>query len=183
MCRRAFVRRQFNRIKECIPPKVRREMKRLLGKAVHKAVLIRDGEWVAMGAKKRIREVIRNTEKEYFGNIKRERQLPVDSRARDLFIEEQLHLGEYTWDSILLIQNPYGLAPLTALAVFTTKTACAVRSTVKGKLEKDDVTGTIQELTREHRVPILGLYPGEESQVVVELLDAGRNVTDKKELT
>lgn len=181
MGKRAYVKSRLNRMKECIPPKARQKIKKLMGKKVNEDILIRDGEWVAIGAKKCEADVIRKTGKTFSANIKTEQQLPMVSRSKDVFIEKQLKKEKYTWDNMLVIQNPYGLAPLTALAVFTTKKECAARFTVKGKLQKDDVTGTVQELTKHHRLPVLGLYPGEESTVIIELLDASGTVLDTKE--
>lgn len=180
MGKRAYVKSKLNRIKECIPPKARQQIKKLMGREVNEDILIRDGEWVAIGAKKCEADVIRKTGKTFSANIKAEQQLPMVSRSKDVFIEKQLKKEKYTWDNMLVIQNPYGLAPLTALAVFTTKEECAARFTVKGKLKKDDVTGTVKELTKYHRLPILGLYPGEESTVIIELLNASGAVLKSK---
>lgn len=181
MGKKAYIKRKLKRIRECIFPKAKQGVKRPDGTEVKDAIAVKDGEWVADGAKKYEKEVIRRTGKKFSSNIKKERQLPMVSRSMDVFIEKKLRKGNYTWDNMLVIQNPYGLAPLTALAVFTTKKGCAAKFTVKGKLQKDDVTGTVKEITKYHRLPILGLYPGEKSTVILELLDASGTVLDTKE--
>lgn len=180
MDKKAFLKSKYNRIKEMVPPETKIQIKKLLGKEVNEAVLIRGGAWVAAGAKKLEPEVIRKTGKKITGNIETEHQLPMVSRSRDVFIENQLQKGKYTWDRMLIIQNPYGLVPLSALALFTTKEACQVRFTVSGKLPKDDVTGTVHKWTKEHRLPILGLYPGRASSVTIDLLDKAEQVIDSK---
>ena len=63
----------------------------------------------------------------------------------------------YSLDEALIVVNPYGMSPLSAVAVFSTEEACGGTVTVKGKSAENDVTGTFEEAT-EHIVPIYGLY-------------------------
>jgi arylsulfate sulfotransferase len=57
---------------------------------------------------------------------------------------------------ITVTLNPSGLAPLSALAEFTTKLKCNVQVRVLGDIE---VTKNIEDFTTSHAIPILGLYP------------------------
>lgn len=180
MDKKTFLRNKYNKIKEYIPPETRRQLKKILGKEVYPDVLIRDGEWVSMHIEKCKNVVIRKKDKRYSANIRKEDLLPMESRAKDLFIERQLHKEVYTWDNMLVIQNPYGMAPLTALALFTTGKKCAARFTVKGKKEKDDVTGLVREFTNYHRLPIIGLYPDQENEVIIELIAMTGSVVKTK---
>ena len=68
--------------------------------------------------------------------------------------KQLLSSGEYTFDHMLVIKDPYGEAPLTALALFILEEPARVRVTTKGNLE---VTDFVTELPKkkEHRVPIL----------------------------
>ena len=87
----------------------------------------------------------------------------------------------YTWDDPMIIVNPYQIAPLTAVVLFDTPDSSGVRFTVKGKTEAADISGEIEHSVS-HRVPVIGLYPGMENTVVLELLDDSGNVTDTKEV-
>ena len=73
---------------------------------------------------------------------------------------EDLLVGE-----VSLEKNPYGTAPLTAEATFTTRIPTRVTLTVAGA---EPVTQTFAEAT-EHRIPILGLYPDTENEVTLSL--------------
>ena len=69
-----------------------------------------------------------------------------------------------------MIVNPYGNSPLTAVAAFHTDKELGGTVTVKGKDEKNDITGTFEAAT-DHLVPIYGLYNGATTEVVLTLED------------
>ena len=81
----------------------------------------------------------------------------------------------YSLDEALIVVNPYGMSPLSAVAVFSTEEACGGTVTVKGKSAENDVTGTFEEAT-EHIVPIYGLYNNDTTEVVITL-DDGTSAT------
>ena len=81
----------------------------------------------------------------------------------------------YAFESPLVVLNPYGNAPLSAVAVFSTEEAVGGTVTVKGKAPEDDIVGQFDAAT-EHYVPIYGLYAGEITQVEIAL-DDGRTAT------
>lgn len=76
----------------------------------------------------------------------------------------------YSFEEALIIVNPYGNSPLTAVAIFTTDTEIGGTITVKGKVEEDDIVGTFEASTS-HSVPIYGLYSGDTTEVVITLDD------------
>ena len=98
----------------------------------------------------------------------------------DQQLEEEQKNG-YTWEEPLIVQNPYRYSPLTAVILFDTDEECEVRVTVKGKTEAADIEGTIDAATS-HRVPVVGLYAGQENTVLLELLDDAGKVTDSQEV-
>lgn len=98
----------------------------------------------------------------------------------DQQLEEEQKNG-YTWEESLIVQNPYRYSPLTAVILFDTDEECEVRVTVKGKTEAADIEGTIDAATS-HRVPVVGLYAGQENTVLLELLDDAGKVTDSQEV-
>ena len=65
----------------------------------------------------------------------------------------------YSLDEALIVVNPYGTSPLSAVAVFSTEEACGGTITVKGKSSENDVAGTFDS-EKNHIVPIYGLYRG-----------------------
>ena len=67
---------------------------------------------------------------------------------------------------ITITLNPSGLAPLSAVAEFTTKLKCNVQVHVLGDIE---VTKNIEDFTTSHSIPVLGLYPGRLNTVSLTL--------------
>lgn len=109
-----------------------------------------------------------------------EQTLVADSYEIDRQIEAELDNG-YTWDDPIVILNPYKISPLTGLILFETPKEEQVRITVKGKTEAADIVAELEPCSR-HRVPVVGLYPGEENTVVLELIDGQGNVRKSREL-
>ena len=115
-----------------------------------------------------------------------ETEIPTEETrvAASYDIDQQLQAEQdngYTWEEPMVIQNPYQIAPLTAVVVFDTPEECGVRFTVKGKTEAVDISGEVDPAAS-HRVPIIGLYPNEENTVVLELLDENGKTTDSQEI-
>ncbi len=116
-------------------------------------------------------------------SIPKETTLVQTSYEIDEQVESELYSGNYDFDNPLVILNPYKISPLTGLVVFQTEEEMSVRVTVKGKTEEADLSGEVEAPTKDHRVPIIGLYADYDNTVLVELLDADGNVTQEQELT
>ncbi|WP_343210330.1 aryl-sulfate sulfotransferase [Anaerolentibacter hominis] len=95
------------------------------------------------------------------------------------YLEEQRSVDEnllkeadkgYTLDNPLVVVNPYGTSPLTAIAIFNTDTEQSVTVTVKGKKEKDNIEHTFDAAST-HILPIYGLYAGGSTEVEFVLED------------
>lgn len=99
--------------------------------------------------------------------------------CRDRYLQILLESGTYNFDHIFVVRNPYGEAPLTALALFQTSESCAVRVTVKADQSTEDFCSELPS-ARLHRVPILGLYAGRENIVQIELLGENGKVMNKR---
>jgi PBP1b-binding outer membrane lipoprotein LpoB len=82
---------------------------------------------------------------------------------------------KYKFEEPLVIVNPYGNSPLTAVAVFSTDIQSGGTITVKGKAKEDDIKGTFPASV-DHIVPIYGLYPAAATEVVLTL-DNGTSTT------
>lgn len=107
--------------------------------------------------------------------------LVASSRMIDAMAAQELESGAYSFDEPLVITDPYQNAPLTGLILFTTDEALGVSVTVKGKTEAADIRYAIPA-AQAHRVPVIGLYPGEETTVALALTDGEGNVTDSREI-
>lgn len=115
-------------------------------------------------------------------DIPREESPIVQTKEIDEAIEAELDSGVYTWREPLILNNPYKISPLTGLILFETKEPCRVRITVKGKDRANDLTGELEPATR-HRIPVIGLYPSFDNQILLEIVDDNGNTLRKKELT
>lgn len=94
----------------------------------------------------------------------------------DEMIQAELDKEEYSFEEPLVIQNPYQNSPLTAVAVFSTKEESQIKVTVKGRTQENDITDTIGA-TRQHIIPIIGLYAETKNNVVLEELDKDGKTT------
>ncbi|WP_431800433.1 aryl-sulfate sulfotransferase [Halobacillus andaensis] len=83
-------------------------------------------------------------------------------------IQSSYSQGEYDMNEPLVIEDPYGAAPLTAIAKFETEEAQEITVTVQGQNGGGDISHTFEGYETEHEVPILGLYPDHDNTVVLE---------------
>ena len=84
--------------------------------------------------------------------------------------EKDFQIDGYTLENPNVIVNPYGNSPLTALVIFETDNEEEVEVTIKGKDKNSTFTHTF-EATKEHYLPIYGLYADEENEVILEFGD------------
>lgn len=76
--------------------------------------------------------------------------------------------GVYTVENPLVELNPYLIAPLTAMVLFTTPSACEVTVVVRGKEHAGDISHTFPSDTK-HILPVYGLYPASDNIVDIYL--------------
>ncbi len=76
---------------------------------------------------------------------------------------------------IKVTPNPYDVAPLTAEVTFQTKVPTQVAIEVLGE---EPVTHTFKGRSTEHRLPILGLYPGTKNRVIIRMTSARGEVDE-----
>lgn len=87
---------------------------------------------------------------------------------------------EYNLLDPLVIPNPYGAAPLTALVKFETEDPTEITVTVKGKNTKTDITKTFEGFETSHEIPVLGLYPDYDNTVIIKGETEDGAVTEKE---
>lgn len=80
------------------------------------------------------------------------------TRRADNLIWIRSHDTSITFDSMTLTCNPYGVTPLTALAIFHTDIPCRLSYTVHSEAGNEDFHYDYIELTTSHVAPIWGMY-------------------------
>ena len=129
------------------------------------------GSVVTVAAEKNV-ETVETAEEVDVENISETSYLEVTDRfAQQTSIDEALSQevqNGYPLEEALIVVNPYGTSPLSAVAIFSTEESCGGTVTVKGKSSENDVTGTF-EAEKDHIVPIYGLYNNDTTEVVINL--------------
>ena len=95
--------------------------------------------------------------------------LPEKHREIDLEIDGAAKDKSNTFEMPLIIQDPFDISPLTAVAVFYTNKNVAIRMTVVGDTKADTYTYNFPA-AKAHRLPIIGLYAARENTVILEQL-------------
>lgn len=113
--------------------------------------------------------------------IQQTQSLEEETVQIDEMIQAELDNGQYTFEEPLVIQNPYQNSPLTAVAVFNTEEESQIKVTVEGKTQENDITDTL-DATKQHIIPIIGLYADMENDVLLEELDKDGKVTRTSQL-
>ncbi|MEE3343348.1 MAG: aryl-sulfate sulfotransferase [Bacilli bacterium] len=91
-------------------------------------------------------------------------------------LEKKFQTNKYTIKKPKIILNPYNNSPLTALILFKTKNKVTPKITIKGK---DDLTTYNHKFkkTNNHYLPIYGLYPDKENEILIEYKEKGKKVS------
>ena len=82
-------------------------------------------------------------------------------RMADIRIQKECENSSYTLSDPLVIQNPYGLAPLTALIIFRTEAPTAIDLTINGSAP------VRFERSEQHAIPVYGLYDDTDNTVTI----------------
>lgn len=89
--------------------------------------------------------------------------------------------GKASFSNPYVIKNPYGTAPLVAIALFETQEEMEISVLVKGKTVDADVAYTIDGYNTHHTVQIFGLYADYMNSVVITA-KASDGTTETKEI-
>ena len=103
-------------------------------------------------------------EAQYTTSINQELIDKHDNRYEEIISDFQN--GDYTLEEPLIVQDPYGRSPLSALVLFETEEPMEVTVTVEGQDEQTTISNTYPGFKTEHEIPVLGLYPDLDNQVV-----------------
>lgn len=82
---------------------------------------------------------------------------------------KEINSGSYSFSDPLIIQDPYGISPLTALIIYNTEKPELVTVGVKDKNGIVDIEHTFdkQGYTKNHVIPVMGLYPNYDNTIVL----------------
>ncbi len=116
-------------------------------------------------------------------NAPRKKNPSWDSWKQEKAMEWLLQKFHFTFDHMLIIQNPYGEVPLSSMLVFETDEKCLVQYIVRGKTEEDNFSYCTKAFTRQHMIPVLGLYAEDQNIVEVTLYSGKMKPIAKRNLT
>ena len=94
--------------------------------------------------------------------------------------EKEITIDNHTIDDPKVILNPYGNSPLTALILFKTDSKVSPKVTIEGEDDLTTFTNTFEK-SKEHYLPIYGLYADKENKVTIEYEENDEKIT--KEVT
>jgi arylsulfate sulfotransferase len=80
---------------------------------------------------------------------------------------DEFKINDYDFENPLIIQNPYGIAPLSALVAFRTKQPVQISIHVQGKDALTSIDFSFNGFQTEHWIPVYGLYTGVETKVIL----------------
>jgi arylsulfate sulfotransferase len=80
----------------------------------------------------------------------------------------ELHTNAYGVENPLVVVNPYNTSPLTALVLFTSPEPLNISIHVDGLDSLSDVDFTFDGFSKEHIIPVYGLYPDKVNQVILQ---------------
>lgn len=125
---------------------------------------------------------------EYTSDVEAQYTTSVNQEILDLHeereqeIQEDFENGDYTIEEPLITQDPYGRSPLSALVSFESEAPMDLTVTVTGDTEEATISQTYKLENTDNHVPVLGLYPNRENQVILTA-DMENGETIETELT
>lgn len=93
-----------------------------------------------------------------------------DQKQMNADIAAELKQTDYTPENPLILVNPYGISPLTALISFSTPTPSSVGITIQGKDAETTISHTFSTISEKHIIPVYGLYEGKNT-VLLQVRD------------
>ena len=76
---------------------------------------------------------------------------------------------DYSPENPYILQDPYQANPLSAMVLFETDLPAQTTITVVGVDQYTTFAYTFETYTTKHELPVLGLYPGVENKIVLDL--------------
>lgn len=98
----------------------------------------------------------------------------LDQAKMDADIQKELSQKQYTVEDPLVLVNPYGISPLSALISFSTQESTQACITVKGKDKYTTFSKCFNDRTKNHLIPVYGLYFGK-NDIVLTIKDKNQS--------
>ncbi|MFZ3577946.1 aryl-sulfate sulfotransferase [Virgibacillus sp. DJP39] len=126
--------------------------------------------------------VVENDEQSSEGKrtVSSDNELIKEQESLERVIKTTYNQRDYNFRDPLIIPDPYGVAPLTALLKFETTKPTEITITVKGKEKPANITKKLSGYRTTHDVPVLGLYPDYENTVIIKGKTKKGKVTEKE---
>lgn len=109
------------------------------------------------------------------GTAERQIQTVLEQLAIQKTVDEELRAeldtGSYSLEEPLVILDPYGDSPLTAVVLFETVYPSRISVSIHGVDATRDVDFAFDEYRKKHLIPVYGLYAESENEVVVYATD------------
>ncbi len=100
-------------------------------------------------------------------------------KSVDETIATNFENNEYTLENPMIIQNPYGATPLSALVLFETTEESEVTIIVNGKDEYTTIENRFEGFKTVHQVPIVGLYADYNNVVTIQVANQDGKIDSK----
>lgn len=101
-----------------------------------------------------------------YNDDRMEKQIDMDS---DILAEYEE--GDYTIKNPFIKVDPYDTSPLSALVMFETNEPVGIQVTSGIEKYEEPVTNKWEMEDTTHIIPVLGLYPGQDNKVLIEMTD------------
>lgn len=86
----------------------------------------------------------------------------------DEALQAELESGSYTIESPLVVLDPYGESPLTALILFETAEPSRIEIAILDENGNPNIMQTFDEVKTQHSIPVYGLFPNQQNMVTVK---------------
>ncbi len=116
-------------------------------------------------------------------NASTKKNLSWHSWKQEKTMEWLLNTFHFTFENMLIIQNPYGMVPLSSMLVFETDETCIVEYIVRGRTEERNFSYRTKTFSRKHMIPVLGLYAASKNVVDVTLYSDKMKRMEHRSLT
>ncbi|ACZ09257.1 Arylsulfotransferase (ASST) [Sebaldella termitidis] len=95
-------------------------------------------------------------------------------------IKKDFEKKVYTLDDPMIVKDPYGLSPLTALILFKTDSKMNIEIEIPGKNKEGTLKYKLEGYNNLHIIPVYGLYPDKKNIVFISAYDEhGKKIRKK----
>jgi len=101
-------------------------------------------------------------------------------KAVDEKLRAELDKGSHSFEKPLIVLDPYGVSPLTAVIIFATRSPSRITVHIKGKDDAESgLRYTFNGYHTKHLIPVYGLYADVENKILIEAKDNNGGIQNK----